>query len=296
MDKSLMLIVNPVAGKGAYKINFASAMQELGQAGYRVDLYFTGARGDATEFAAARAASYDAVACIGGDGTLSEVLSGLLRVDNPPPVGYFPMGTANDVATTLGLPKNNVLEAVMRMLGGTPHPYDIGLFRDSEHFAYIAGFGAFTDVSYTTPQAQKNILGHLAYVLQGMASLPTIQSVEARVEWDDGSYEGPLIYGSLSNSTSVAGIVHFREHMVSLSDGLSELVLVKELTALPDLTDLAASVLSQSFDSESLIIAHTRSARFLFDKPVAWTRDGEPGGEWQDVTLKNIHAPVQLIF
>lgn len=291
-----MLVVNPVAGKGAYKTRFADAMHELAKEGYRVDLYFTGARGDATAFTGQHAADYDAIACIGGDGTLSEVLSGLLRVDNPPPVGYFPMGTANDVATTLGLPKNNVFKAVRRMLDGTPHPYDIGLFGEQEHFAYIAGFGAFTDVSYTTPQSQKNVLGHLAYVLQGMMRLPAIESYRARVEWDDGSFEGKLIYGSLSNSTSVAGLVHFKEHMVSLSDGLSELVLVKEPSALTDLADLAGSVLSQSFDSESLVIAHTRSARFLFEQPVAWTRDGEPGGSWQDVTLKNIHAPVQLIF
>ena len=291
-----MLVVNPVAGKGAYKMNFASAMQELAKGGYRIDLYFTAARGDATAFAAEHGASYDTVACIGGDGTLSEVISGLIRLDDPPPLGYFPMGTSNDIATSLGLPKNNVLEAARRLIAGEPHPYDIGLFGEDEHFAYIAGFGAFTDVSYTTPQDQKNALGHLAYVLQGMMRLPAIESYRTRVEWDDGSFEGKLIYGSLSNSTSVAGLVHFKEHMVSLSDGLSELVLVKEPSALTDLADLAGSVLSQSFDSDMLVIAHTHSARFCFEQPVAWTRDGEPGGTWRDVTLKNIHAPVQLIF
>lgn len=296
MDKKLMLIINPVAGRSAYKLNFAEAMQLLASAGYRVDLYYTDGRGVATEYAAKNAAGYDTVACIGGDGTLSEVISGLMKVDNPPPLGYFPMGTANDVATTLGLPKNNVLEAAHRMLEGSPHPYDAGEIGDGEHFAYIAGFGAFTDVSYTTPQDQKNALGHLAYVLQGMARLPSIELYHARVEWDDGEFEGDLLYGSLSNSTSVAGIVHFTEQMVSLSDGLSELVLVKDPGDLGELANLAGSVLTQRFDSDKLIIAHTRSARFHFDKPVAWTRDGEPGGLWQDVTLKNIQAPVQLIF
>ena len=148
----------------------------------------------------------------------------------------------------------------------------------------------------TTPQDQKNALGHLAYVLQGMARLPSIESYQVRVVWDDGEYEGKLVYGSLSNSTSVAGIVHFKEHMVSLSDGLSELVLVKDLSALTDLANLAGSVLTQRFDSDTMIIAHTKSACFQFDRPVAWTRDGEPGGLWQAVELKNIHAPVQLIF
>ena len=296
MDKKLMLIVNPVAGRSAYKFNFAEATQLLAQAGYRVDLYYTAARGDATAFAREHAADYDTVACIGGDGTLSEVISGLIGQDDPPPLGYFPMGTANDVATTLGLPKNNALEAARRLLAGTPHPYDVGLFGEDEHFAYIAGFGAFTDVSYTTPQDQKNALGHLAYVLQGMARLPSIESYHARVEWDDGEFEGELVYGSLSNSTSVAGIVHFTEKMVSLSDGLSELVLVKDPGALTDLATLAGSVLTQRFDSDKMIIAHTKSASFQFERPVAWTRDGEPGGLWQAVELKNLHAPVQLIF
>ncbi len=296
MGKKIMLIVNPVAGRGAYKLNFADAMQLLGTAGYRIDLYFTAARGDATDFAAACGARYDIVACIGGDGTLSEVISGLLDLKDPPPLGYFPMGTANDVATTLGLPKNNSLQAARRLLDGTEHPYDVGLFGESEHFAYIAGFGAFTDVSYTTPQDQKNALGHLAYVLQGMLRLPAIERYHAHVAWDGGEYEGDLVYGSLSNSTSVAGIVHFKEHMVSLSDGLSELVLVKDPGALGELAGLAGAVLSQSFDSDKLIIAHTREAVFHFDRPVAWTRDGEAGGLWQDLRLGNIKAPVRLIF
>ena len=296
MDKKLMLIVNPVAGRSAYKPNFADATLLLAQAGYQVDLYYTAARGDATLFARDHGAGYDAVACIGGDGTLSEVISGLIQLDDPPPLGYFPMGTANDVATTLGLPKNNTLEAAARMINGAPHPYDVGLFGERDHFAYIAGFGAFTDVSYTTPQDQKNALGHLAYVLQGMARLPSIESYQVRVVWDDGEYEGKLVYGSMSNSTSVAGIVHFKEQMVSLSDGLSELVLVKDPAALADLANLAGSVLTQRFDSDTMIIVHTKSARFEFDRPVAWTRDGEPGGLWQTVELKNVHAPVQLIF
>ena len=296
MDKTLMLIVNPAAGRGAYKTGFADAMHALSAAGYRVDLYFTAGRGDATAFAREHAANYDALACVGGDGTLSEVLSGLIGLDDPPPLGYFPMGTANDVATTLGLPKNNILEAVRRMTAGTPHPYDVGAFGERDHFAYIAAFGAFTEVSYATPQDQKNLLGHLAYVLQGMAALPSIESVHTRVEYDGGVYEGDLVYGSMSNSTSVAGIVRFPEQMVSLSDGYSELVLVKNPTALEDLADLAGSVLTQRFDSDSLIVLHTKKARFRFDHPVAWTRDGESGGEHQDITLGNLHAPVKLIF
>ena len=296
MKKRLLLIVNPAAGRGAYKTNFAEAMLALSNGGVETTLAFTTGRGDATEIAAGRAADFDLVACIGGDGTLSEVLAGLMRLASPPPVGYFPMGTANDVATTLGLPKNDTLAAARRLLSGTPHPFDVGGFGDDQYFAYIAAFGAFTEVSYATPQDQKKVLGHLAYVLQGMQTLGRIESIHTRVDYDGGSFEGDLLYGSLSNSTSVAGIVRLPEEMVSLGDGVSELVLVKDPGSVAAFAELVNSVLSERFDSDKLLILHTTKARFRFDKPVAWTRDGEAGGAVTDITLCNHPRPVQLIF
>ena len=296
MKKRLLLIVNPAAGRGAYKTNFAEAMLALSNGGVETTLAFTTGRGDATEIAAWRAGDFDLVACIGGDGTLSEVLAGLMRLASPPPVGYFPMGTANDVATTLGLPKNDTLAAARRLLSGTPHPFDVGGFGDDQYFAYIAAFGAFTEVSYATPQDQKKVLGHLAYVLQGMQTLGRIESIHTRVDYDGGSFEGDLLYGSLSNSTSVAGIVRLPEEMVSLGDGVSELVLVKDPGSVAAFAELVNSVLSERFDSDNLLILHTKKARFRFDKPVAWTRDGEAGGEVTDITLCNHPRPVQLIF
>ena len=295
MLKRLMLIVNPMAGRGAFKTNFGDAMQALCR-GYAVTLFFTAQRGDATRFAAAYAGDYDAVACVGGDGTLSEVLAGLMQLDDPPPVGYFPMGTANDVATTLGLPKNDTVAAARRIVNGTPHPFDVGAFGEKDYFAYIAAFGAFTEVSYATPQDQKKMLGHLAYVLQGMQQLPKIEPIHAVVEYDEGRIEGSFLYGSVSNSTSVAGIVRLPDTMVSLGDGMSELVLVRDPGNVAAFAELATAVLSESFDSEKLVILHTRKARFRFDFPVAWTRDGEEGGAYTDIEIRNIHCPVKLIF
>ena len=295
MLKRLMLIVNPMAGRGAFKTNFGDAMQALCR-GYAVTLFFTAQRGDATRFAAAYAGDYDAVACVGGDGTLSEVLAGLMQLDDPPPVGYFPMGTANDVATTLGLPKNDTVAAARRIVNGTPHPFDVGAFGEKDYFAYIAAFGAFTEVSYATPQDQKKMLGHLAYVLQGMQQLPKIEPIHAVVEYDEGRIEGSFLYGSVSNSTSVAGIVRLPDTMVSLGDGMSELVLVRDPGNVAAFAELATAVLSESFDSEKLVILHTRKARFRFDFPVAWTRDGEEGGAYTDIEIRNIHSPVKLIF
>ena len=133
-------------------------------------------------------------------------------------------------------------------------------------------------------------------MLQGMSVLPNIEPIHTRVEFDDGVIETDLVYGSMSNSTSVAGIIKLREEMVVLGDGISELVLVKDPGDMEGLGDLLSSVLSRRFDGDKLIILHTKKARFLFDRPVAWTRDGEEGGEYTDITLVNYHRPVQLIF
>lgn len=296
MKKKLMLIVNPVAGSGAYRRSFGEALLTLDRGGYTTTLFFTSERREATELAARHAAQFDAVACVGGDGTLSEVMSGLMRLESPPPLGYIPMGTANDVATTLSLPKNDTVGAALRMLHGEEHPYDVGGFGTDGHFAYIAAFGAFTKASYATPQNQKKVLGHLAYLLTAMTELPAIEAYNARVEYDGGVIEGKFLYGSMSNSTSVAGVVKLREEMVCLGDGMSELVLVRDPGSVAGFTELADSVLSQRFDSENLLIMHTTRAKFIFDKPVAWTRDGENGGEYSELELRNCKCPIRLIF
>lgn len=296
MARKLLLIVNPAAGRGAYKKDLADALQVLHDGDCIPTVCFTAGRGDARELAGTRGGEYDLIACLGGDGTLSEVMAGLMTLPSAPPLGYFPMGTANDVATTLSLPKNNPVAAAQRILEGTPHPYDVGGFGDKDYFAYIAAFGAFTEVSYATPQNQKKMLGQLAYVLQGAMSLPKIEVYPTRVEYDDGVVEADLVYGSMSNSTSVAGIVRLPEEMVSLGDGLSELVLVRDPKDLMTLSEMADSVLSRRFDSDKILILHTRKARFHFEKPVPWTRDGEDGGSHQDIELRNCHAPIQLIF
>lgn len=296
MEKKLMLIINPSAGKGAYKVNLGDALHVLDMGGYRTSLFFTSEPGEATEFAASYAMDYDTVACIGGDGTLSEVISGLMELKSPPPLGYIPMGTANDVATTLALPKNNTIGAARRIVHGSPHPFDVGGFGDREYFAYIAAFGAFTEVSYATPQSQKKVLGHLAYVLQGAMALPKIESYKTRVEYDGGVIEGDFLYGSVSNSTSVAGIVHLRDDLVCLGDGYSELVLVRNPDNLAEFKNIVDSVIYQKYDNDDLLILHTKRAKFSFEKPVAWTRDGEAGGEYQEIQLCNYRSPIQFIF
>ena len=291
-----MLVINPNAGKGGYKNNLAEALKTLDNGGYRTTLYFTSGPGEATELVRHFANKYDALACMGGDGTLSEVVSGMVKLSSPPPLGYFPMGTTNDVARTLNLPVNDALSAAMRMLNGKPHDFDVGLFGDDKYFAYIAAFGAFTDIPYVTPQDQKKWLGHLAYVLQGAQQLNKIEPIHAVIEHDNGVIEADFLYGSMSNSTSVAGIMKLPEQLVCLGDGMSELVLVKNPAKIAALPQMLESVISQRFDNENILVLHTTKAKFSFDAPVSWTRDGEDGGRLTHIELSNIPRAVQLIF
>ena len=139
-------------------------------------------------------------------------------------------------------------------------------------------------------------MGHLAYVLQGASLLPKIEAFNARVEYDGGVFEGPLMYGSVSNSTSVAGVFKLKDELVSLGDGVSELVLVKDPGTVEGIGEILTSVLTQKYNCDNLIIVHTRKAKFSFDKNVPWTRDGESGGEHKDIVIRNYHAPIQMIF
>ena len=292
----LMLIINPAAGRGGFRNGLGDALNLLDKGGCRTTLFFTSGRGDATEFAAKYGADFDIVGCVGGDGTLSEVLAGLMLLENPPKVGYIPMGTANDVATTLGLPKNDTVSAARRILNGEPHPFDVGGFGYDKYFAYIAAFGAFTEVSYATPQEAKKQLGEAAYLLGAVKSLSTLKSRHVTVEYDGGCIEGEFLYGSMSNSYSVAGLIDLPRDEIKLGDGLHELVLVKKLPNAAAMANLAAKVLSHDLSSEYIILKHTKKARFIFDEPESWTFDGENGGAHSQICFENCPQAIELVY
>ena len=294
--KKLLFIINPVAGRGMYKQGLGEALFTLHSAGYEPTLRFTSRAGEAVELAQL-AAGYDLVCCPGGDGTLSEVTSGLMALEpeKRPPIGYFPLGTANDVATTLKLPKNDPAAVARRIAEGAPRAWDIGRFGEDKYFTYVAAFGAFTDVSYETPQQSKQALGHLAYLLEGMNRLPKLPHYRAQVELDGKIAEGDYIFGGVTNSTSVAGLVKLDPDMVALDDGEFEVALVKYPATLADLNALVSQAVSRNYNGEMLTIQKAKRVRFTFAEPVPFTRDGEPGGVCTDVRIENLHAAVRLI-
>ena len=291
--KKLMFLVNPNAGKGGWRSSVGAVLEVFYSAGYLPEVYFTAGPGDATRLTRENAQRYELLVCMGGDGTLSEVASGLTGLPGAPELGYIPMGTANDVATCLHLSRDPV-EAAETVATGKAMPMDIGCFNGGSCFTYVAAFGAFTDVSYQTPQQNKQALGHLAYVIEGVARLPKLAAAHAVVEYDGGVIEGDFIFGGVTNSTSLAGMIHLDEELVSLSDGELEPLLLRTPQNFVDLQAAFTEFLKKNYDGEQIKLLHTREVRFSFPQPVAWTRDGENGGEHSEVHLKNIHNAIRI--
>lgn len=296
MPEKMMLLVNPAAGKGLARDVLGNVLETFCRGGWQPTVFMTQGRGDAPRLVCEHAADYDMVVCLGGDGTLSETVSGLMLLDAPPPtLGYIPMGTANDVATTLGLPKVPE-KAAAAIVAGKPYPLDIGCMNEENYFTYIAAFGALTDVSYETRQESKQALGLLAYLLEGLAALPKVTPTRARVEWDGGVQEDEYIFCGVTNSTSVAGMVKLDKDIVSLSDGLFEVILVKNPRSITYLSAIALDILGKKYQDPHVQVLHSSKVRFVCDTPVKWTRDGEAGGLHSDVTLENRRKAIRIML
>lgn len=293
MDKHFMLIVNPVAGKNQAKGALCSLLAEFSKYGYVATVYMTTAHGDATKYAKEHGNKFGLVVCMGGDGTLSEVINGLMELDERPRLGYIPMGTTNDLASCLKLTKD-VKTSVQKIVYGNTMPLDIGEF-DGKYFAYVAAFGAFTEVSYITPQDTKQALGRIAYILEGMSHLSKITPIHARVEYDDGEVDGNFIFGAVTNSTRVAGIVKLDPSTVLLHDGIFEVLLIRNPGNIAQLNSIISKILTQKYDDESIVYLHSKKITFTFDNDVAWTLDGENGGKYSQITANNLKHSINII-
>lgn len=296
MEKPIMMLINPASGRAITDAALGSTIKTFCKAGWSPTVYFTTGPGSAKEITARLGPSYPHMVCLGGDGTLSDSIAGLMSLppEQRPALSYIPMGTANDVATTLGLPIRQPAKAARQILAGSPMPYDVGEISGVGFFTYIAAFGAFTEVSYKTDQELKHTLGHAAYVLGGLNSLASVKSIRVHVEHDEGEMDADVIYGAASNSLSVAGMVKMNPRLVNLSDGKFELLLVHKPTHPGDLNSIVTSILDQSYSSPCITVLHTAHVKFCFDHPVAWTRDGENGGEHETLELFCHHRPIEI--
>ena len=296
MEK-LLFIYNPHAGRGQVRGKLAGVLNAFTRAGCLCTAYPTQGPGDAARCAREWAPGFDRIACCGGDGTLHEVVAGLMELPESarPPIGYIPAGTTNDYARNLGLPRE--MEAMATLAAsGEPRPVDLGRLGE-EHFIYVAAFGAFTDVAYNTPQEFKNMFGHLAYVLKGVAELSSLKGYPLRLEHDGGVLEGEYLYGMVSNTISVGGVIGLPREEVALDDGLLEAVLVKVPHSVPELNAVIRALARQEYSEETGVIGlHSSRFRIHCEEPVPFTLDGEFGGEHTQVDIAAVARPIRIVY
>ena len=291
----LLFVYNPTSGTGQVRTSLAQVLDVFTKAGWITTSYPTQCKGDAERTIRELAPQFDRIICAGGDGTLSEAVSGLMELDGAPPLGYIPFGSTNDCATTLRLPRKPREAALAAAGTGLAVPIDVGQL-NSRHFIYVAAFGAFTSVAYDTPQELKNTFGHLAYIFAGIASLPTIAPYHMTVEYDGNTLEDDFYFGMVSNSQSIGGIRPPNAEQVVLDDGLFEVTLVKKPLSLLDLTDGLQALANPSAEHSGALV-HFQASRLTFtcDQSVPWTVDGEFGGSQPVSRVVNCQRALKLV-
>ena len=292
MEK-MLFVYNPRSGKGQIRSSLASVVERFSAGGYEVTVHPTSGEQDARETVKKRAKDFELIACCGGDGTLDEVVAGLMDSGARRPIGYIPAGSTNDFGNSLGIPKQ-MDQAARLIVDGKVFSCDIGRFNE-EYFVYVAAFGAFTDVSYQTNQDMKNMLGHAAYLLEAMKRMGTWKSRWMRIESEEFCDEGEFVFGMVTNSNSVGGIKGLPGNNVELNDGLFEVMLVRNPQNLIDWQEIITAVLTREESSGKVVRFKTDRLRILSREPIAWTRDGENGGEHTEVELVNLRQVLDII-
>ncbi len=292
--KKILFIFNPRSGKAQIRNKLMDILDIFAKAGYELSVHVTQRTGDAMEAAAAYGDRVDLVVCSGGDGTLNETISGLMKLDHIPDLGYIPAGSTNDFASSLKISKSMV-KAAEAAVFGEPYSIDIGCFCGDRYFVYIAAFGAFTEVSYLTPQDKKNVLGHQAYMLEGMKSLASIKSYEMRIECDELTLEGEFIFGMITNTMSVGGFKGLVTQDVALDDGEFEVLLIRTPKTPLDLTNIINYMFLKEEPNEYVHKFRTRSLRILSEEPIDWVLDGEFGGTRREVNIINLKKRIRIM-
>jgi len=292
--KSLLLIINPRAGKCKSVKKISEILRIFQCGGFLSTVVLTEKAGDAKQLVTDHAQNYDLVACIGGDGTFSEVVSGMIEGKNSRIIGYLPAGSANDYGTSLGL-SMDLCNAAYDMINGEPKPFDIGFF-NNRPFAYVAAFGAFAKVSYSTSQDLKNVLGHLAYVLEGLKDLQSLRPEHVRLELDGETLEGDYILGIISNTISIGGILHFNPNEINLNDGYLELLLISMPSNAWDFSQLIQALSLQSYtECASVTFRRAREIRLYANAQMPWTLDGEYTQGADEIHITTCSDAIQVI-
>lgn len=295
MKKNVLFVMNPAAGKTHIKGQLFEVINAFSDAGYRVTVYPTRQPFDGKNIVISEGADYDLIVCAGGDGTLDDVVSGFMVSKCDIPLGYIPAGSTNDFARSLGLPLEP-MAAVTNIISGHPFPIDVGRFNESDYFVYIAAFGAFTEVSYSTNQQFKNIFGHAAYIMNSLRSLNSVTSYTATVRYNDHEITDTFVYAMITNSLSVGGM---RNVVVSddieFDDGMFECLLIKAPTNPLELQAIINSLLISEVNEKYMYCFKAARIEITSEEEIPWVRDGEFGGNQKRVVIENCQQVLKII-
>lgn len=295
MENRILLIYNPKAGKGQFLSNLPVVIDLFTKAGYIVEVYPTQSPGDAVNKIMRLGDGYGMIVPAGGDGTLDEVVTGLIRSGKDIPIGYIPVGSTNDYAASLGL-SSNVVEAVGDIIGGVAKEVDAGILNANHVFIYVAAFGAFTDVAYDTNQDMKNALGHVAYLIEATKRLGNLKQYHMKIDATDFQAEDDYIFGMVTNSTSVGGIRNITGKKVMLDDGLFEVILVHNPKNIIDINEEVTALLTQNYKTKLVDSFKTNRLVLTCDQEVPWTTDGEYGGSFRETIVTDAKERVRMVI
>ena len=294
VNQRLLLLLNPCAGQKRANRYLPEIVRLYNDRGYECAVYVTACSGDATPYVRDHAAEYERIVCIGGDGTLNETISGLVESGVDRPVGYIAAGTTNDYANSLGL-SADIMQAAKDAVDGEGIRFDLGSF-NGRQFIYTASCGAFARTSYTTPQLAKNLLGHLAYILEGIQDLPSLKPIRMRVECDDRVVDGEFLFCAVTNSISVGGILKLDRDLVRLNDGLFEVMLIKNPRLPSELMRILLALRSSDLPCDMIHFFTADHLTIETESDVEWTLDGERGACDRRFEVLNLHRRVELVL
>ena len=292
--KKMLFIVNPKSGREQIRSKLLEVLDLFSAAGYEIQIHITQRQKDAAEAAARWGQEKDLVVCSGGDGTLNEVISGMMELPQAPLLGYIPSGSTNDYASSLEIPKQT-MDAARNVLEGQPFPIDVGKFCKDRYFVYIAAFGAFTEISYQTSQDKKNLLGHQAYMLEGVKGLGALKSHRMKVEWDGNVLEEEFIFGMVTNTISVGGFKGLVTQSVALNDGEFEVLLIRNPRTPRDLSNIISYMFLKEEPNDYVFKFRAGHIRITAEEPVDWVLDGEFGGSRLEVEVENLKERIQIL-
>ena len=293
MSETLLLFVNPTSGRRKGVPMLPQIVNTFAEFGYETRVYLSTHRGEIGELAEKYGGDAARVVCAGGDGTLNEMVSGMLRGGHSAPIGYIPAGTTNDLARTLGL-STDIPQAARDIVTGSPRPLDVGKM-NGRYFIYTASFGAFTRSSYAAAQSLKNSLGHAAYIIEAMRDLSTLKAQRVKVTSGNTEFEGDILFGSVSNSTSLGGILKLDPSLVSLSGGKFEMILLERPRDVAGYAPMLECLINQHYDNEYIHMVTMSRATFTMSPDTDWTLDGEFSPGAGTVEIENLHSAVNLM-